>query len=159
MGPSRVRDLFAQARAKAPSIIYIDEIDAVGRARDSSGGAGGGYNERENTLNQLLVEMDGRLVLWFGVGAALHGSTLPMAGFNTTQGVVMLASTNRPDILDKVLSFFLFALFLVGSAELGALRHCCGLDDSIGRLKLHCPTWKRELPSSHSTWAHSLWRR
>ncbi|XP_002984562.2 ATP-dependent zinc metalloprotease FTSH 8, mitochondrial [Selaginella moellendorffii] len=79
VGPSRVRDLFAQARREAPSIIFIDEIDAIGRAR----GAGLGSNdERENTLNQLLVEMD---------------------GFATTEGVVILAGTNRPDILDKAL--------------------------------------------------------
>ncbi|KAK9844071.1 hypothetical protein WJX81_003751 [Elliptochloris bilobata] len=81
VGPARVRDLFAQARAQAPSIIFIDEIDAIGRAR-SRGGFAGGNDERENTLNQLLVEMD---------------------GFATTQGVVVLAGTNRPDILDPAL--------------------------------------------------------
>eukprot|EP01134_Creolimax_fragrantissima_P007277 CFRG7277T1 len=81
VGPARVRDLFAQARSRAPSIIYIDEIDAIGKARDS-GGAAGGNSERENTLNQLLVEMD---------------------GFNTTEGIVVLASTNRPDTLDNAL--------------------------------------------------------
>jgi AFG3 family protein len=81
VGPARVRDLFAQARAAAPSIIFIDEIDAIGRAR-GAGGFAGGNDERENTLNQLLVEMD---------------------GFATTAGVVVLAGTNRPDILDKAL--------------------------------------------------------
>ena len=81
VGPSRVRDLFAQARAKQPSIIFIDEIDAIGRAR-GRGGFAGGNDERENTLNQLLVEMD---------------------GFGTTNGVVVLAGTNRADILDKAL--------------------------------------------------------
>ena len=81
VGPSRVRDLFSQARAKAPSIIFIDEIDAIGRAR-GRGGLAGGNDERENTLNQLLVEMD---------------------GFGTTEGVIMLAATNRPDTLDKAL--------------------------------------------------------
>jgi AFG3 family protein len=81
VGPSRVRDLFAQARAQAPSIIFIDEIDAIGRARGRAGFAGGN-DERENTLNQLLVEMD---------------------GFPTTANVVVLAGTNRPDILDKAL--------------------------------------------------------
>jgi AFG3 family protein len=81
VGPSRVRDLFAQARAKAPSIIFIDEIDAIGRQR-GRGGMAGGNDERENTLNQLLVEMD---------------------GFGTTAGVVVLAGTNRPDILDRAL--------------------------------------------------------
>eukprot|EP00271_Cylindrocystis_brebissonii_P005137 TRINITY_DN17081_c0_g1_i1.p1 TRINITY_DN17081_c0_g1~~TRINITY_DN17081_c0_g1_i1.p1 ORF type:complete len:918 (-),score=218.58 TRINITY_DN17081_c0_g1_i1:2080-4833(-) len=80
VGPSRVRDLFAQARACSPSIIFIDEIDAIGRARGRGGF--GGNDERENTLNQLLVEMD---------------------GFATTSGVVILAGTNRPDILDKAL--------------------------------------------------------
>lgn len=81
VGPARVRDLFAQARAQAPSIIFIDEIDAIGRARGKSGFAGGN-DERENTLNQLLVEMD---------------------GFPTTANVVVLGGTNRPDILDKAL--------------------------------------------------------
>jgi len=81
VGPARVRDLFAQARAQSPSIIFIDEIDAIGRAR-GRGGFAGGNDERENTLNQLLVEMD---------------------GFATTTGTVVLAGTNRPDILDKAL--------------------------------------------------------
>eukprot|EP01026_Neomeris_dumetosa_P021676 TRINITY_DN1889_c0_g1_i1.p1 TRINITY_DN1889_c0_g1~~TRINITY_DN1889_c0_g1_i1.p1 ORF type:complete len:847 (-),score=172.02 TRINITY_DN1889_c0_g1_i1:423-2813(-) len=81
VGPARVRDLFSQARAKSPSIIFIDEIDAIGRAR-GRGGFAGGNDERENTLNQLLVEMD---------------------GFQTTSGVVVLAGTNRPDILDRAL--------------------------------------------------------
>lgn len=81
VGPARVRDLFSQARAQAPSIIFIDEIDAIGRARGKAGFAGGN-DERENTLNQLLVEMD---------------------GFPTTANVVVLAGTNRPDVLDKAL--------------------------------------------------------
>ncbi|KAK6943632.1 ATPase, AAA-type, core [Dillenia turbinata] len=81
VGPSRVRSLFAEARQCAPSIIFIDEIDAIGRAR-GRGGFSGGHDERESTLNQLLVEMD---------------------GFGTTSGVVVLAGTNRPDILDKAL--------------------------------------------------------
>jgi len=81
VGPSRVRDLFAQARQNSPSIIFIDEVDAIGRAR-GRGGFAGGNDERENTLNQLLVEMD---------------------GFATTSGVVVLAGTNRPDILDQAL--------------------------------------------------------
>merc|ERR1719446_1002836 len=75
VGPSRVRDLFAQARANAPCLVFIDEIDAVGRAR-GKGGFNGGNDERENTLNQLLVEMD---------------------GFDTIGGVVVLAGTNRAD--------------------------------------------------------------
>merc|ERR1719499_2298730 len=82
VGPSRVRDLFAQARANAPCIIFIDEIDAVGRKR-GKGGWGGGNDERENTLNQLLVEMD---------------------GFTTTTNIVILAGTNRADILDSALT-------------------------------------------------------
>ncbi|KAG2601866.1 ATP-dependent zinc metalloprotease FTSH 3, mitochondrial-like isoform X5 [Panicum virgatum] len=81
VGPSRVRNLFQEARQCAPSIIFIDEIDAIGRAR-GRGGFSGGHSERESTLNQLLVEMD---------------------GFGTTSGVVVLAGTNRPDILDKAL--------------------------------------------------------
>jgi len=74
-----VRDLFATARANAPCLIFIDEIDAIGRAR-GKGGFGGGNDERENTLNQLLVELD---------------------GFSSSSGVVVLAGTNRPDILDQ----------------------------------------------------------
>ncbi|KAG5583867.1 hypothetical protein H5410_044301 [Solanum commersonii] len=81
VGPARVRSLFQEARQCAPSIIFIDEIDAIGRAR-GRGGFSGGHDERESTLNQLLVEMD---------------------GFATTSGVVILAGTNRPDILDKAL--------------------------------------------------------
>ncbi|KAL2502925.1 ATP-dependent zinc metalloprotease FTSH 10 [Forsythia ovata] len=81
VGPARVRSLFQEARQCAPSIIFIDEIDAIGRAR-GRGGFSGGNDERESTLNQLLVEMD---------------------GFGTTAGVVVLAGTNRPDILDKAL--------------------------------------------------------
>ncbi|URE23581.1 Cell division protease ftsH [Musa troglodytarum] len=81
VGPSRVRNLFQEARQCAPSIIFIDEIDAIGRAR-GRGGFSGSNDERESTLNQLLVEMD---------------------GFGTTSGVVVLAGTNRPDILDKAL--------------------------------------------------------
>ena len=80
VGPSRVRDLFKEARANAPCIVFIDEIDAVGRKRGS--GRNGGYDERENTLNQLLVEMD---------------------GFEATSGIVVLASTNRVDVLDSAL--------------------------------------------------------
>ncbi|KAK4772089.1 hypothetical protein SAY86_013864 [Trapa natans] len=81
VGPSRVRNLFQEARQCAPSIIFIDEIDAIGRAR-GRGAFSGANDERESTLNQLLVEMD---------------------GFGTTAGVVVLAGTNRPDILDKAL--------------------------------------------------------
>ena len=80
VGASRVRDLFEQAKKNAPCIIFIDEIDAVGRQRGA--GVGGGHDEREQTLNQLLVEMD---------------------GFNSNEGIIILAATNRPDILDPAL--------------------------------------------------------
>lgn len=81
VGASRVRDLFRQAREKAPCIVFIDEIDAIGRAR-GKGAIQGGNDERENTLNQLLVEMD---------------------GFSTDKGVILMAATNRPDVLDPAL--------------------------------------------------------
>ena len=80
VGASRVRDLFEEAKRNAPSIIFIDEIDAVGRQRGA--GLGGGHDEREQTLNQLLVEMD---------------------GFSANEGVIVIAATNRPDVLDKAL--------------------------------------------------------
>ena len=80
VGASRVRDLFEQGKKHAPCIIFIDEIDAVGRLRGA--GLGGGHDEREQTLNQLLVEMD---------------------GFDTTEGVILVAATNRPDVLDPAL--------------------------------------------------------
>jgi len=80
VGASRVRDLFGEAKKSAPAIIFIDEIDAVGRQRGA--GLGGGHDEREQTLNQLLVEMD---------------------GFGANEGVIVMAATNRPDILDKAL--------------------------------------------------------
>ncbi len=80
VGASRVRDLFEQAKANAPAIVFVDEIDAVGRQRGA--GLGGGHDEREQTLNQLLVEMD---------------------GFDTRGGVILIAATNRPDILDPAL--------------------------------------------------------
>ncbi len=82
VGAARVRDLFVQARAKAPAIIFIDELDALGRARASIPGLGGGYDEKEQTLNQLLSELD---------------------GFDPSSGIVLLAATNRPEILDPAL--------------------------------------------------------
>ena len=78
VGASRIRDLFDQAKKNAPCIVFIDEIDAVGRHRGA--GIGGGHDEREQTLNQLLVEMD---------------------GFDTNEGVILMAATNRPDVLIK----------------------------------------------------------
>src|SRR5476651_1842179 len=80
VGASRVRDLFDQAKKHAPCIVFVDEIDAVGRQRGA--GLGGGHDEREQTLNQLLVEMD---------------------GFEGTTGIIVVAATNRPDILDSAL--------------------------------------------------------
>jgi len=82
VGAARVRDLFEQARAKAPAIIFIDELDALGRARASMQGLGGGHDEKEQTLNQLLVELD---------------------GFDPSAGIVLIAATNRPEILDPAL--------------------------------------------------------
>jgi cell division protease FtsH len=80
VGASRVRDLFKEAKENAPAIIFVDEIDAVGRHRGA--GMGGGHDEREQTLNQLLVEMD---------------------GFDPKTNVILIAATNRPDILDPAL--------------------------------------------------------
>src|SRR5699024_354973 len=80
VGASRVRDLFENAKKSAPSIIFIDEIDAVGRQRGN--GMGGGHDEREQTLNQMLVEMD---------------------GFEGNEGVIVMAATNRSDVLDPAL--------------------------------------------------------
>jgi cell division protease FtsH len=82
VGAARVRDLFEQARAKSPAIIFIDELDALGRARAAMPGMGGGHDEKEQTLNQLLVELD---------------------GFDPSAGIVLLAATNRPEILDPAL--------------------------------------------------------
>ncbi len=80
VGASRVRDLFQTARKQAPAIIFVDEIDSIGRKRGA--GLGGGHDEREQTLNQMLSEMD---------------------GFDPAEGVVIIAATNRPDILDPAL--------------------------------------------------------
>ena len=80
VGASRVRDLFKQAQENAPCIIFIDEVDAIGKSRDSR--FGGGNDEREQTLNQLLSEMD---------------------GFDSSKGLLVLAATNRPEILDPAL--------------------------------------------------------
>ena len=82
VGASRVRDLFAQAKAAAPAIIFIDELDAIGRSRGGGAAASGGHDEREQTLNQILTEMD---------------------GFDRLDGVIVLAATNRPEVLDPAL--------------------------------------------------------
>jgi len=114
VGASRVRDLFEQAKRHAPCIIFIDEIDAVGRHRGA--GMGGGHDEREQTLNQLLVEMD---------------------GFESNDGIILIAATNRPDVLDP-------ALLRPGRFD---RRVVVPLPDIVGReaiLRVHC----REVPLS-----------
>ena len=124
VGASRVRDMFEQAKKSAPCIIFIDEIDAVGRHRGS--GMGGGNDEREQTLNQLLVEMD---------------------GFEGNEGVIVIAATNRADVLDK-------ALLRPGRFD---RQVQVGLPDIKGReqiLKVHL----RKLPNTTSVDAHSLAR-
>jgi cell division protease FtsH len=103
VGASRIRDMFEQAKKNSPCIIFIDEIDAVGRHRGA--GIGGGHDEREQTLNQLLVEMD---------------------GFDTNEGVILMAATNRPDVLDK-------ALLRPGRFD---RRVVIGLPDIKGRLEI-----------------------
>lgn len=108
VGASRVRDLFRQAKEKAPCIVFIDEIDAVGRARGKNAGFGGN-DERENTLNQLLTEMD---------------------GFGTNSGVIILAATNRADILDK-------ALMRAGRFDRQIYVELPDLNDRIAIFKVH----------------------
>src|SRR5579862_4818149 len=103
VGASRVRDLFKEAKESAPCIIFVDELDAVGRHRGT--GIGGGHDEREQTLNQLLVEMD---------------------GFSVNQGVILIAATNRPDVLDK-------ALLRPGRFD---RRIVIDLPDRVGRRKI-----------------------
>jgi len=107
VGASRVRDLFDQAKRNAPSIIFIDEIDAVGRHRGA--GLGGGHDEREQTLNQILVEMD---------------------GFETDDSVILLAATNRPDVLDK-------ALLRPGRFDRQVVVDVPGVDGREAILKIH----------------------
>ena len=107
VGASRVRDLFEQAKANAPSIVFMDEIDAVGRHRGA--GLGGGHDEREQTLNQLLVEMD---------------------GFDVKGGVILIAATNRPDILDP-------ALLRPGRFDRQIVVDRPDLNGRIGILKVH----------------------
>jgi cell division protease FtsH len=107
VGASRVRDLFEQAKANAPSIVFMDEIDAVGRHRGA--GMGGGHDEREQTLNQLLVEMD---------------------GFDVKGGVILIAATNRPDILDP-------ALLRPGRFDRQVVVDRPDLNGRVGILKVH----------------------
>jgi cell division protease FtsH len=108
VGASRVRDLFQTARKQAPAIIFIDEIDSIGRKRGA--GLGGGHDEREQTLNQMLAEMD---------------------GFETTEGVVMMAATNRPDILDP-------ALLRPGRFDRQIVVPLPDLEERIPILQVHC---------------------
>jgi cell division protease FtsH len=114
VGASRVRDLFAKGQKHAPCILFIDELDAVGRHRGS--GLGGGHDEREQTLNQLLVEMD---------------------GFNTNEGVILLAATNRPDVLDP-------ALLRPGRFDRRVIIDMPDLKGRLGILKVHT----RDIPLS-----------
>ncbi|TML64544.1 MAG: ATP-dependent metallopeptidase FtsH/Yme1/Tma family protein [Actinobacteria bacterium] len=108
VGASRVRDMFQTARKQAPAIIFIDEIDSIGRKRGA--GLGGGHDEREQTLNQLLSEMD---------------------GFETTEGIVMMAATNRPDILDP-------ALLRPGRFDRQIVVPLPDLEERLPILKVHC---------------------
>ena len=110
VGASRVRDLFDQAKRNSPSIIFIDEIDAVGRHRGA--GLGGGHDEREQTLNQILVEMD---------------------GFETDDNVILIAATNRPDVLDK-------ALLRPGRFDRQIVVDVPGIDGRQAILKIHTKT-------------------
>ncbi len=107
VGASRVRDLFKQAKKNAPAIIFIDEIDAVGRHRGA--GLGGGHDEREQTLNQILVEMD---------------------GFDTTTNVIIIAATNRPDVLDP-------ALLRPGRFDRRVMMDLPDIEERVEILKLH----------------------
>ncbi|MEJ7764491.1 MAG: ATP-dependent zinc metalloprotease FtsH [Acidimicrobiales bacterium] len=108
VGASRVRDLFATARKQAPSIIFLDEIDSIGRKRGA--GLGGGHDEREQTLNQMLSEMD---------------------GFESSEGVVILAATNRPDVLDP-------ALLRPGRFDRQIVVPLPDLEERLPILKVHC---------------------
>ena len=108
VGASRVRDLFEQGKKNAPCIVFIDEIDAVGRHRGA--GLGGGHDEREQTLNQLLVEMD---------------------GFESNDGVILISATNRPDVLDP-------ALLRPGRFDRQVVIPRPDLNGRIGVLKVHC---------------------
>jgi cell division protease FtsH len=108
VGASRVRDLFQTARKQAPAIIFVDEIDSIGRKRGA--GLGGGHDEREQTLNQMLAEMD---------------------GFETTEGIVMMAATNRPDILDP-------ALLRPGRFDRQIVVPLPDLEERLPILNVHC---------------------
>lgn len=134
VGASRVRDLFEQAKRAAPCIIFVDEIDAVGRQRGA--GLGGGHDEREQTLNQLLVEMD---------------------GFGERQGVILIAATNRPDILDPALlrPGRFDRQIPVTSPTWPAARRCCGCTPRASRWP-PTPTWTA-WPSARSACPARTW--
>ena len=125
VGASRVRDLFEEAKKNAPCIIFIDEIDAIGKSRDSR--YGGGNDEREQTLNQLLAEMD---------------------GFDTSKGLLILAATNRPEVLDPA---------LLRPGRFDRQSHCgssgsegpCGYPESACK---ECCIWMRPLILKRSRW-------
>ncbi len=108
VGASRVRDLFQTARKQAPAIIFVDEIDSIGRKRGA--GLGGGHDEREQTLNQMLSEMD---------------------GFDVAEGIVIMAATNRPDILDP-------ALLRPGRFDRQIVVPLPDLDERLPILQVHC---------------------
>ena len=116
VGASRVRDLFATARKQAPAIVFIDEIDSIGRKRGA--GLGGGHDEREQTLNQMLSEMD---------------------GFDPTEGIVVMAATNRPDILDA-------AILRPGRFDRQVVVPLPDLDERLPILQVHCKD-KRVAPT------------
>ena len=124
VGASRVRDLFEQGKKNAPCIVFIDEIDAVGRHRGA--GLGGGHDEREQTLNQLLVEMD---------------------GFESNEGVILVAATNRPDVLDP-------ALLRPGRFDRRIVVNCPDVKGREGILAVHT----RKIPLSDNVDAHVLAR-
>ena len=123
VGASRVRDLFEQGKKNAPCIIFIDEIDAVGRHRGA--GLGGGHDEREQTLNQLLVEMD---------------------GFESNEGVILMAATNRPDVLDPAL--YDPAASTVASSSIVRMSRAAKASFRCTRARFRCPT----------TWTSGCWR-
>jgi cell division protease FtsH len=138
VGAARVRDLFIQGKKSAPCIIFIDEIDAVGRHRGA--GLGGGHDEREQTLNQLLVEMD---------------------GFEANEGLILISATNRPDVLDPAL---LSTRRKSPSAKTSTSRSC-----PRGHPDLRVRTWRtcatkppctpRASGSTMSRWNASRWPR
>ncbi len=114
VGAARVRDLFTEAKAKAPCIIFIDEIDAIGKSRGQGPVMGGGYDERENTLNQLLTEMD---------------------GFDSSIGIIIMGATNRPEVLDP-------ALLRPGRFDRQVLVDRPDLNGRVAILKIHTRTLK-----------------